>query len=185
MILYRSLKTNWITQKFGRENTHKSLIPLYESFGLEGHNGWDWKAEDGEPIYWDCFDCVGKVVRLSLEPNEGLGVVVITEDKDGIFQHRFWHLKDIHCKVGQILDSGTLIGHANNTGYSTGTHLHRDLKPLNKDYKLINPNNGYRGATDITPYFKNIYIKTYTDNLKSQVGVLKKIIRLLKDLIKL
>jgi murein DD-endopeptidase MepM/ murein hydrolase activator NlpD len=159
ILIYRAVKTNHITQGFGIENTHPSLLQKYESFGLKGHSGVDFLAKDGEPIYWDCFDCEGKVVRLSLEPNEGLGVVVMTEDKDGIFQHRFWHLKSIDCKVGQILDSGTLIGHADNTGYSTGTHLHRDLKPLNNDYSLTLPENGYRGAVNLEYYFKNIFIK--------------------------
>ena len=181
MLIYRSIKTNHITQGFGRENTHDSLLPLYAGWGMKGHNGIDWLAKDGEPIYWDCFDCEGLVVKLSLEPNEGLGVVVRTEDKDGIFQHRFWHLKDINCKVGQILDSGTLIGHANSTGHSTGTHLHRDLKPLNKDYKLTDPQNGYRGAISMDKYFKNIYIKAYVNNLKGQIGILKRIIKLIKD----
>ena len=179
MQLGRSLKTNWITQKFG-ENKN----PIYKKWGMVGHNGVDFLAQDGEPIYWDCFDCVGKVVGLSVEPNEGLGVVVITEDKDGIFQHRFWHLKDISCKVGQILDSGQLIGHANSTGHSTGTHLHRDLKPLNSDYSLTLPENGYWGAIDLMPYFKNIYVKEYMDNLKGQLSILQRIIKLIKDYLK-
>lgn len=148
---------------------------------MVAHNGIDFLATDGEPIYWDCFDCEGKVVKLSLEPNEGLGVVVITNDKDGIFQHRFWHLKDISCRIGQILDTGTLIGHADNTGYSTGTHLHRDLKKLDSDYKVLNKDNGYRGGIDIMPYFKNIYVKPFINNLKAQVGLLKRIIKLITD----
>jgi murein DD-endopeptidase MepM/ murein hydrolase activator NlpD len=176
MLIYRSLKTNYISQKFG-ENKH----PLYKKWGMVGHNGTDFIAKDGEPIYWDCFDCVGKVVKLSLEPNEGLGVVVMTEDKDGIFQHRFWHLKDICCEVGQILDSGTLIGHADNTGISTGTHLHRDLKELDPANRVLNHNNGYRGGINLDKYFTNIYIKSYVDNLSGQVGLLKRIIKLITD----
>lgn len=185
MKIGRSLKTNSISQYFGRENTHPSVLGQYEKWGLKGHNGWDWSAKDGQPIYWDCLDCVGKVVRTSTEENEGLGVVVLTDDGDGVFQHRFWHLKDISCKVGQILDTGTLVGHADSTGHSTGTHLHRDLKELDKDYKKKYPQNGYKGAIDLMPFYQDIFVKSLIDNLKQQVNILTKVVSIFKKLLNL
>jgi len=170
----RPLRTNWTTQKFG-----ENRMPIYKQLGMKGHNGIDWKCYYKEPIHWDCLDCEGKVVRISTEENEGLGVVVRTEDKDGIFEHRFWHFKKIKCKVGQVLSSGDLIGLGDSTGYSTGDHLHRDLKPIPKDYS-----NGYRGAIDPQPFIENIFIRDYMNNLTGQISVIKKIIKLITDFLK-
>jgi len=209
MRLFRPVKTNHLTQGFGEKNTNPLLLSLYQSLGLKGHNGYDWRVEncqptgckiyspyfkmmiDGvkcEPVYWDC-DIAGVVVELSQEYNEGFGVVVLTEDKDGIFKHRFWHLAEISCQVGQRLESGDLIGYTDNTGMSTGSHLHRDLKKLVRlpDGRLENaePDNGYLGATDLTPYFSNIFILDYIAMLRTQLSLLERTIDVLKKLIKL
>ncbi len=93
MQIRRPVKPNLISQGFGPAKTQKQMLPKYQKLGLKAHNGIDFVAPKGEPILWNGYDVEGKVVRLSTEPNEGLGVVVITEDKDGKLQHRFWHLK--------------------------------------------------------------------------------------------
>ena len=179
MKLCRSVRTNRITQRFG-----ENLVPYYKIWQMLGHNGVDFAAYFGEPIYWDSVDCEGKVIKLSENINEGLGVVVITKDKNGIFQHRFWHLKEIKCKVGQILSSGDLIGLANTTGKTLGCHLHRDLKPMIETqlgYENEFPNNGYFGGTDLMLYFTNIFIKDYVDILNKQKTVLEKLIHLIRN----
>jgi murein DD-endopeptidase MepM/ murein hydrolase activator NlpD len=166
MKIYRCTKQNIISQTFGPKGTKPEMIEAYRKIGLEfGHNGIDFACPRGERVLWDGYDIEGKVIQLSTEPNEGLGVVVLTEDKDGIFTHRFWHLLEIRCRVGQILHSGNLIGLADSTGFSTGHHVHRDLKELDKDYKVKNPNNGYHGCIDPWPYFTNIYIGDVLDML--------------------
>jgi murein DD-endopeptidase MepM/ murein hydrolase activator NlpD len=179
MKLYRSVQTNKITQPFGA-----NYVPYYKEWGMKGHNGVDFAAQFGEPVYFDCIDCEGKVISLSENVNEGLGVVVITEDKDGIFQHRFWHLKEIKCKVGQILSTADLIGLADTTGKALGCHLHRDLKPMEKTqfgYQDKFPDNGYFGAIDLMPFFTNIFVKDYMDILIKQESILEKMIQLIKD----
>ncbi len=182
MKLYRMLKANYITQLFGQ-----NLSPLYAQWGLKGHNGIDFLANDGEPIYWNCGDCEGKVIKTSEEVNEGIGVVVITEDRDGIFQHRFWHLKKTLCKVGDILSSGDVLGLADSTGQSTGTHLHYDLKPMKKDqygnYEQLYPENGYNGAIDPMPYYNSVFILDLLKGLEQQISLAQKIIEKIKQLL--
>ena len=183
MKIYRASKTNRRTQGFG-----ENLLPIYKQWGMKGHNGWDWACSYGEPIYWDC-DIKGTVLNCHIDNSGGLGVDVISQDKDGDFKHRFWHLKEFKCKAGDILDSGDLIGLGDSTGYSTGNHLHRGLKPVyknkNNNWKNTYQGNGYFGAIEIQPYFKSIYIKDYMNLLKAQVSILWRIIEIMKKLIKL
>ena len=182
MRIFRALKPNNLTHKFGE------ILPVWTNIGMKGHNGFDFSAPLGEKIYWDC-DIRGTVLNTEIDSKGGLGVNVISEDKDGIFKHRFWHLQKFNCIAGQILESGDLIGYADTTGLAFGSHLHRDLKPMIKDqneaYKIKNYNNGYFGATDIQPFFTNIFIKDYVANLEGQVSVLKQIIEKINELLKL
>lgn len=184
MKIYVPLKNSFVTQGFGEAGTKPDYLAFYKSIGLKAHNGFDYLARTGDPIYFDC-SCAGEVVAIYNDDpvGEGIGVDIITNDKDGLFQHRYWHLLDVSCKLGKI-ESGDLIGHADNTGrYTSGTHLHRDLKPLileNGVYKNKEAFNGYFGCVDITPYFKNIFILDELNNLQKQVGILEKLIKLLK-----
>ena len=188
MKIYSPLNNSIITQGFGIENTKKELIPLYNSIGLKAHNGFDFSAKDGQSIYFD-VSCKGKVIAISTDINLGFGIDILTEDKDGIFKHRYWHLKSMNVKVGQDVESGDLIGRADNTGkYTTGTHLHRDLKQCtyqeNEVLEVLNKNNGYFGAISIEQYYKNIFILDYLDTLEKQISILHKLINLYKLLFK-
>ncbi len=180
MILYRPLKQSLISQGFGIKNTKPEMLGKYQAMGLLAHNGYDFPCPLGEPILWNGYDIEGKVVKLSTEVNEGLGVTVITEDKDGIFQHIFWHLKEIKCQVGQILNSGDLIGLADTTGFSTGNHLHWGLKELRKNdlrqYVVKNPDNGYFGSIDPTTFFRNIFIGDTLLIMEGRLNIIKKIL---------
>jgi murein DD-endopeptidase MepM/ murein hydrolase activator NlpD len=158
------------------------MLPKYKEMGLIAHNGIDFVASRGEPILWNGYDVEGRVVKLSTEPNEGLGVVVITEDEEGRFKHIFWHLKEIKCKVGQKLSSGDLIGTIDSTGFSTGDHLHWGLKRADKNNKTIDYNNGYKGAIDPEKYFTNIYIGDTMNLLANWLLSLKKLVELIKGL---
>jgi len=181
MKIYRALKTNKISQKFGQ-----NLYPGYVLNGMLGHNGIDFDCPDGEPVYWDC-DIEGKVASCFVDMNTGAigggkGVIVFTEDKDGAFNHRFWHLQGFACKADQILKSGDLLGYAGHTGTVTAPHLHRDIKPLAKDqygiWRNVYPNNGYHGCIDFTPYFTNIFIRDIV-----QISALQKLIEIIKELL--
>jgi len=187
MKIYRSVKLNQMTQGFGKENTAPSLIPLYKSFGLEGHDGQDWSvickdnfAKIGgqcEPIYCD-IDGYATITYISKDVKSGYGINAL--DQDGIHYHCWWHFDSINPNlvVGSRIEGGDQLGIAGNTGHSTGAHLHRGL------YEYGQQQNGYNGAVDPTPYLVNIYIKDYIDNLKQQISLLQKIIEFLKAIFK-
>ena len=178
--IYRAIKTNVITQKFG-ENKN----PIYKQVGMLGHEGIDFLSYDKEPLYFDC-NVKGTVIAICTDINLGYGITIITETDNSIFKHRYWHLKDFNVKINQVVESGDLIGWCDNTGNSTGTHLHRDIKEqilrsgvFNNKYQ----DNKYFGAISMDDYFVNMFILDLMDNLKQQVSVITKIIGLVKILI--
>jgi murein DD-endopeptidase MepM/ murein hydrolase activator NlpD len=180
--IYRAVKTNFLTQGF---NSNPNMVDYYKKLGLSNHGGYDWAAKDGEPIY---FDCSGKgiVLNTEIDNNGGLGVNIITEDEDGIFKHRYWHLKSFAVVAGQELETGDLIGYADNTGLSTGTHLHRDQKEMIKDqfgnYQIKNRDNGSFGTVEMKN-FTNIFVLDYLKSQKEQISLLQRIIDVVKKLL--
>jgi murein DD-endopeptidase MepM/ murein hydrolase activator NlpD len=182
MKLYRPLKSNLITQGFGPEGTKPEMLAQYQEIGLAAHNGIDYWAKDGEDI---CFNGTGHglVKETSLDNKAGLGVVVFFESDKKYYKTIYWHLKEVKVKVGDLVESGDVLGTADSTGWSTGTHLHFGLKECNDSGDTINKNNGYGGAIDPTPYITNTYIKDFIDQLISQLSWATQLINALKKLL--
>ena len=59
-------------------------------------------------------------------------------------------------KVGDRVKVGDLIGWADNTGVSTGDHLHYEVKPVDELGNNVLRGNGFFGAIDPLPYLQNI-----------------------------
>jgi murein DD-endopeptidase MepM/ murein hydrolase activator NlpD len=57
----------------------------------------------------------------------GYGKTVITRDAQGR-THLYAHLQSITAKVGQVLNQGRALGAVGSTGFSTGPHLHYELR---------------------------------------------------------
>lgn len=169
------LKFLSINQRFGRNQN-----PTYAEQGMPGHNGIDFYALHGTPIYashdgW---------AQYQIGNDRGHGVVVITdqeyEDTNGVsslWKTVYWHMVDfsrepqykspIADKTGFVkVKTGDVLGFANNTGNSTGSHLHYELKRVAGSFGLwynLDQKNGYYGATDPEPYlppFGNEFTKT-------------------------
>src|SRR6185312_491101 len=144
----------------------------YHQFGLDGHNGLDLQAYHGQPVYASHDG----TVTIEVDAHQGHGVVLLSDqqyDYNGsqcYFKTIYWHLCDTDkepnypypVKDGQKVKRGDLIGYADNTGFSTGDHLHFGLKPVAIDepaflLENIAQNNGYLGAIDPTPYLNTTY----------------------------
>jgi len=145
-------------------------VKLYPLLGLKkGHTGIDLYAPDGW-IVRAPFD--GVVKELQLEPERGLGIGVVTHDRRDMREHgehyakaRQWHGKMMIATLGQTVKVGDPIMLANNTGYSTGSHVHFELKPVEYDnsgrHYNTEQNNGFFGAVDPEPFLNGMYAEDY------------------------
>lgn len=120
---------------------------LYEALGLKGHNGLDIPVNHGEPII---ASHDGMVLEVGDFESAGLGVVLW--NKENNFKTIYWHFKENHVKVGDVVKREEVIGLGDNTGLSSGDHLHYGLKETDNKGKTINWGNGFKGAIDPLPY---------------------------------
>jgi murein DD-endopeptidase MepM/ murein hydrolase activator NlpD len=185
MELYRPVHTNHLNQGFGLANTAPSMLPFYKELGLNGHNGLDLATYHGEPIYFN-VNSKGTVWKTEVDNKGGLGVYILTSEAGKYYINIYWHLMNFSCRAGQILKAGDLIGRADNTGMSTGDHLHYGLKEVKMDSNgnpiTLNKDNGMLGAISPEPYWKNISIKDLVDNLTQQISLYQKVIGFLRQL---
>lgn len=110
------------------------------SGGTRLHAGMDWAGAYGTPIHATADGVVIHAGWLS-----GYGRLVKIEHAFGI-ETRFAHLSGITVKVGQRVSRGDLIGGMGNSGRSTGTHLHYEVR-VNGD--PVNPMTYIKAASDV------------------------------------
>lgn len=165
-LFYRPVSPWNVTQPFGANQTcvdnatsSKTIAcdghnppPGYRSAysQMKGHNALDLSAKRWQPVY---AAREGYVTEVETEPSRGLGVGISHHFVGiGDFKTRYWHFIALDVNVGDRVSTGQLIGYADSTGYSTGDHLHFEVKPLNPDGTNKYQDNGYFGAVDPTPY---------------------------------
>ena len=86
------------------------------------HTGLDIGAKAGTPIY--ALD--GGRVELA-GWSSGYGYNVIVDHGNGI-KTRYGHSRKLYVKVGDRVEAGDVLGEVGSTGYSTGPHIHLELK---------------------------------------------------------
>lgn len=128
-----------ITQLFG-ENPD-----MYKQWGFPGHNGVDYGIPNGTPVQ---AAAAGTVAAVAFE-NGGFGNYVKLSHQDGntVYYTYYAHLATTSVTAGQKVKAGAVLGTSNNTGASTGPHLHFGLKIPGK-------NAAYKDYVDPMPYFK-------------------------------
>ncbi|MEJ5308473.1 MAG: peptidoglycan DD-metalloendopeptidase family protein [Anaerolineae bacterium] len=112
-----------ITQQFGVNPQ------IYNKFGLPGHEGIDFMAPHGSEIYAVADGFVSDV-RLdgSIDPvGKPYGNQIRIQHDDG-YESIYAHLAQAVVTRGQFVKARQLIGLADNTGNSDGSHLHLSLK---------------------------------------------------------
>ncbi len=90
------------------------------------HKGIDIAAQEGVMIM---AASGGTIIKVSFE--KGWGNLVVIDHGDG-YETWYAHLKDFSVEQGQQVKKGQVIGHVGNTGYSTGPHLHFEVRLDNK-----------------------------------------------------
>lgn len=135
-----------LTQPYG--NAHLTNGNPYARFGLLGHNGLDYATPNGTKII---APHSGKVLEVADEGNDGYGKYIkIENDKEGSV---LAHLQEFKIKVGDYVDQGQLVALSDNTGNSTGPHLHWGYYTLPR-----NRQNGYRGFIDQLPMIGGVSV---------------------------
>lgn len=116
-------------------------ITYYQYLGFGLHKGIDIPVGTGTDIR---AVADGKVSRVSDNVTSGIGVVIYHQDM--ACESVYWHLKSHSVFPGDTIKTGQLIGISDNTGYSTGPHLHLQFNQTNE--------HGQSGqAFDPMPYF--------------------------------
>lgn len=140
---------------------NKDLTRMASGFGWRNdpftkarkfHNGMDFTAPQGTPIYAsgdgvvlradDASSGYGKHIRI----NHGYGYVTL-----------YAHLHEYKVKVGQKVKRGDIIGTVGNTGRSQAPHLHYEII---KDGEHINPIHFYYGNLTPDEYAEMIRVST-------------------------
>ena len=151
-----SLRANGILEKMDRMNLYrialqktpfalpvKSTFRYTSGFGPRWgrmHNGTDFAAGHGTPIY---ATADGVVTHAGW--SSGYGNLVKIQHEFGI-ETRYGHQSKIRVKVGQRVSRGERIGDMGNTGRSTGTHLHYEVRIGGKP---VDPMTYIKAARDV------------------------------------
>jgi murein DD-endopeptidase MepM/ murein hydrolase activator NlpD len=121
------------TSGFGYRNDPKGA-------GTRMHEGTDFAAGYGTPIY---ATADGVVTYADWE--NGYGRLIKIQHSYGI-ETRYGHLSQIRVDVGQKVSRGDRIGDMGNSGRSTGTHLHYEIR---FGAKAVNPMTFIKAARDV------------------------------------
>lgn len=148
-LLFRPLD-NWrVNQRFGEnnvciDNATNSKYALCDGknppegwrsiYGDKGHLGLDLNAG-----YWTPIMCAQQGTVYDIDENEksGYDVRIRSEIGGKTIYHIYEHMIKWLPKVGDSIKTGQIIGWVGSTGYSTGPHLHFEVK--NADGVSIDP----------------------------------------------
>lgn len=104
-----------ITSRFGYRTN-----PVSGNYGF--HTGLDLAAAEGTPVSAAFY---GKVTETG--SSDVWGNYVLMEHSDG-FHTYYCHLSEIYVQEGAIIRQGETIGLVGSTGWSTGPHLHFEVR---------------------------------------------------------
>lgn len=121
------------TSGFGSRNDPKGA-------GRRMHEGIDMAGSAGSPIF---ATADGVVVHAGWE--NGYGKLVTIRHDFGL-ETRYGHLSQIHVSKGDRVSRGERIGDMGNTGRSTGTHLHYEVRVSGR---AVNPMTWIKAARDV------------------------------------
>lgn len=138
--LYQPLNSIHINQSFGENkacvNSSNEIINCdgnnppsgyWSLYGPSGHLGVDLAAGHGMEVY---AAQRGTVYHIDTNEKSGLDVRIESEENGIKFRHIYEHLLGYQPRVGDYVKTGQVIGWADNTGYSSGDHLHFQVEQL-------------------------------------------------------
>jgi len=135
----------FVTQEWASRPEYYSQFSI-DGVKLKGHEGIDLRAPDGTEVV-ACDD--GFCQEATDQGSVGYGKYVKIIHIWG--ETVYAHLKKISIKQGEQVKRGQTIGQADNTGNSSGSHLHLGMR--------VNPYNrkdGWGGYSDPAPYLFSV-----------------------------
>lgn len=155
------VKDVYVTQPFGANYNN-----FYSQLGMAGHNGIDFRAAMGTPVFAVCDGVITQVYNGDpTDTTKGRFVKFETEPRmvDGVnikLEFMYFHLEKSAdgLREGMPIEEGNLIGFADNTGtMTTGSHLHFGMYPWEEISGIYQKyNNNYGGALDPMLLFKDL-----------------------------
>lgn len=103
----------------------KPIIGGVKTQGIHGHNGVDMASYSGANIMAAASGTV--IISRNSGYNGGYGKYVVIKHSNGT-QTLYAHLSATTVNTGDYVDQGQVIGKMGNTGKSTGTHLHFEVR---------------------------------------------------------
>lgn len=110
-----------VTQSFA-EHVHRAKVNNWTNY----NGGIDWAVSSGSPV----LAAADGVVSAVRNDATGYGVHVRIQHDEG-YLTIYAHLMDYNVRVGDKVKAGQVIGRSDNTGNSTGPHLHFELRKNN------------------------------------------------------
>jgi murein DD-endopeptidase MepM/ murein hydrolase activator NlpD len=116
--LYPIPSNSIVTQTFA-EHVHRARVNGWQNY----NGGIDWAVASGTSIK------AAQAGKVTMTRNDatGYGNHVRIQHDDG-YLTIYGHMMDIKVKVGDEVKAGDAIGRSDNTGFSTGPHLHFELR---------------------------------------------------------
>jgi len=149
------------TQGFGEkllDYTKICTTYLGQPLCLLAHDGIDLAVLRGTPIVAPCGGIITEAVSGTVPGAGGYGNQVRLKQKTE-FGWREWvfaHALSLAVKAGDEVIAGQLLMLADNTGMSTGDHLHFGTRDRNENYEVINYTNGYFGYYNPLELFEQV-----------------------------
>ncbi len=122
-----------VTSWYGYRGDDEDVMALGSGDGFTYHNGIDFNAGVGTPIY----AVQGGIVEVVDYMPGGFGNYIIIYHGDGIYTH-VHHLSDFAVSEGEVVTQGQLIGYVGATGACTGPHLHFGVC-IGSEYNFTDP----------------------------------------------
>ena len=114
------------------------LYPLPNAVPISSNYGWRTHPITGQQRFHTGIDLateIGTPVLASLSgvvefsgTMDGYGYTIILRHLDGSIQTLYGHLSSLYVEVGESVKQGQVIARSGNTGYSTGPHLHFEMR---------------------------------------------------------
>lgn len=146
-----------ITQPFGVDylGSNGPNGQSYADIGLKnGHNGWDLSALTGTEVY-ACMDGDADYTN----GGQGYGNEMRIVSRELGLEVVYAHLqRSLIGDKPRKVKAGELIARSNNTGFSTGPHLHFGVRRVEfsaNGSQVLDYKNGFFGYVDPTPFFRD------------------------------